>query len=309
MGIFHITEEILLAAAEQPADPARRQTVSQVQEELQKLNLQAFLDQLKAWMPGLLNLGYRLLAAALLLFIGGRLIRVLRRFLKKTFERMDLDLSLSRFLVSVTDAAAYALLIFIAAEKVGIPSASIIALLGSAGLAIGLAIQGSLANFAGGILILVMRPFRVGDYISGGGVEGVVDNIGLVYTTLVTYDNQCITIPNGDLSNTVVTNVTAQEKRRVDISVGIGYGSDLKKAKEIMASLFQNHPLVLWEEDIVVFVSELADSAVIIGARGWTETSHYWQVKWDITEQVKLAFDEAGIEIPFRQVDVNIKRD
>ena len=280
---------------------------AQVEEDLQQLNPNAMLETVKGWMPGLLSFGYRLLIAALIIFIGTRLARIIRRGVRRTCERLELDLSVSRFLVSVVNAAVYALAIFIAAEKIGIPSASIIALLGSAGLAIGLSLQGSLANVAGGLLILLMRPFSVGDYIICSGNEGTVENVGLVYTTLITIDNKKITIPNGTLSSNTLVNVTAQEKRRVDIEVGIGYSSDMKLAKELVRQVYEAHPLVIREDGITVYVGELADSAVMIGGRGWTRTENYWNVRWDILEGVKEAFDKAGIEIPFNQVDVHIR--
>lgn len=267
----------------------------------------AVLNTIKGWTPGLVELGYRLLIAAVIILVGMRLTRSLVKVTQRTFERLNFDLSLSKFLLSVVRAVAYVLVFFIAADQLGVPSASIIALLGSATLAIGLALQGSLANFAGGILILVMRPFGVHDYIVSEGVEGTVTDIGLVYTTLLTVDNKKITVPNGSLSNSVVTNVTVQEKRRVDIRVGISYGSDLKKAKEIVEQIYRSHPFVLAEEGFTVFVEELAESSVVIGARGWTETDHYWQMRWDILEAVKHQFDEAGISIPYRQLDVHVK--
>lgn len=262
---------------------------------------------LKGWTPGLLNFGYRLLIAAVILFIGTRVVRLVRRILKKAFERTELDLSVSRFLVSVSDAGIYALTIFIAADQIGIPSASIIALLGSAGLAVGLSLQGSLANVAGGILIMLMRPFGVKDYIIYSNMEGTVENIGLVYTTLVTVDNKKITIPNGSLSNGAVINVTAQDKRRIDIEVGIGYSSDMKKAKEIIRHIYESHPLILTEDGITAYVGELAASAVIIGGRGWTKTEDYWNVRWALIESIKEEFDRAGIEIPFNQMEVTIR--
>ena len=280
---------------------------AEVQTDLQQLKHHVILDTIRGWTPALLTLAYRLAIAALIIVIGMRAAHSLRKFLKKTFSRMNLDLGLSKFLISLANALAYAITIFIALEKIGIPSASILALLGSATLAIGLSLQGSLANFAGGILILVMRPFSIDDYIICQGVEGTVHNIGLVYTTLVTVDNKKITVPNGNLANDIITNVTAQEKRRVDISVGIGYSSDIKAAKDILNRLYHENPLVLKDETISVFVDQLADSAVILGARGWTATEDYWTVKWQITEQIKEEFDRAGIEIPFNQLDVNLK--
>ncbi len=265
------------------------------------------MTTIKGCAPGLRSVVYTLLIAAVILFVGTRVVRVVRKMLKKTFERMELDLSVARFLVSVADAGIYALSIFIDADQIGIPSASIIALLGSAGLAVGLSLQGSLANVAGGILIMLMRPFVVKDYIIYNGMEGTVEYVGLVYTTLVTADNKKITIPNGSISNGAVINVTAQEKRRVDIEVGIGYSSDMKKAKEIIRRIYEGHPQILREEGITVYVGELADSAVVIGGRGWARTEDYWTVRWAITESIKEEFDRAGIEIPFNQMEVTIR--
>lgn len=279
----------------------------EVQQDLQQLKPNVMLETIKSWTPGLLGFGYRLLMAALIIFIGTRIAKTVCRLLKKTFGRMGMDLSVSKFLISVANAGVYALTIFIAADKIGIPSASIIALLGSAGLAIGLSLQGSLANVAGGILIMLTRPFGVQDYIVCDGVEGTVQNIGLTYTTLVTVDNKKITIPNGSVSNTTIVNVTAQDKRRVDIEVGIGYSSDMKQAKEIIHRIFENHPLVLVDEGITVYVGNLADSSVTIGGRAWTKTGDYWTVRWAVLEEIKEQFDQAGIEIPFNQMDVNIR--
>lgn len=267
------------------------------------------MDTWQAMLPGLVDFGIRMLIAVAILLIGRKVIKWLRKVLRQTFERMNMDLSLSKFLISVINACAYALVLFIAAEKIGVPSASIVALIGSAGLAVGLSLQGSLANFAGGILILIMRPFVVEDYIlcKDSDVEGTVTDIGLVYTTLVTIDNKKVTIPNGTLSNSTVINVTAQDKRRVDIRVGISYASDMKKAKEILQSIYEAQPLVLTEDGITVFVDELAESAIMIGGRGWTKTGDYWTVRWDIIEKIKEQFDGAGIEIPFPQMEVRVR--
>lgn len=301
MILFTTQEATLPSLPETPAIAA------EVQTDLQQLKPHVILDTIRGWMPGLLTLAYRLAIAALIIVIGLKLAGSLRKFLKKTFDRMNMDLGLSKFLISLANATAYAVIIFMALEKIGIPSASIIALLGSATLAIGLSLQGCLANFAGGILILVMRPFSINDYIICPGGEGTVHSIGLVYTTLMTVDNRKIIIPNGNLSNDVITNVTAQEKRRLEIKIGISYYSDIKQAKNILSRLCHEHPLVLKDEDIAVFVDELADSAVILGLRAWTATDDYWTAKWNLTEQLKEAFDAAGIVIPFNQLDVNLK--
>lgn len=275
-------------------------------EDIARLNPNVIIETMKGWIPGLMSFGYRLFAAAVILLIGSRVIKFTSKFLKRTLDKMGLEIGISRFLVSVAKAFQYGILIFIAAEKIGISSASIIALLGSAGIAIGLALQGTLTNLAGGVLILVTKPFKVGDYIISQGGEGQVSNIGVVYTTLVSADNRKIVIPNGTLSNEPMTNVTGMGKRRVDISVGISYTADLKKAKEILQRLFEEHPLVLKEEPIQVFVDSLGDSAVLIGGRAWAASENYWECRWNITEAVKLEYDKAGIEIPFNQIDVHM---
>ncbi len=265
------------------------------------------LDTIKGWGPGLMEVGYRLLIAALILFIGGRIVRVVRKVLQRTFDRTSVDASVGKFLVSVTEMGIYALAVFIAADSLGIPSASIIALLGSAGLAIGLSLQESLKNVAGGILLLLMRPFGIGDFIIFKDVEGTVDSIGLAYTTLTALDNRKITIPNGSIANDVVVNVTVREKRRLNMEVNISYTSDLKQAKEILRQLFENHPLIINEDGIMVFVGELGESAVKLGVRGWAKTEDYWTARWDLTEQIKAEFDRNGIEIPYRKMDVYVR--
>lgn len=281
--------------------------VQEVQQDLEQLKPNVILDTMKSWIPGLITLGYRLLAAGIILAIGFRIARIVRKMLGKTFTRMDMEVSLRKFLLSAVYACICGLAIFVAAEKFGISSGSIIAILGSAGLALSLSLQNMLGNFAGGVAILLMKPFKVGDYIICGSEEGTVSTIGLVYTTLHTMDNRRVILPNGSLSNNNLTNVTAQERRRLEIKVGIGYESDLRKAKEILNRLFEDHPLIMKEEGILVFVDSLGDSAVLLGARAWVATGDYWNVKWELTEKIKLAFDEAGIEIPYKQIDVHQK--
>lgn len=263
-------------------------------------------DTIKNWLPALSGFALDLLAAVFILVIGFKAVGAVRRMAERSFARMEMELSLRKFLLALLQALLYAVLIFMAAERIGIQSSSIIALLGSAGVTLGLALQGSLSNFAGGVLILLMRPFKVGDYIVSEYGEGTVAVIGLVYTTLNTVDNKTVVIPNGSLSNSPITNATAEEFRRLDLVVGISYQADLKKAKEILLDIFSNHPNVLKDHPIQVFVDQLAASSVMIGGRGWTSTDDYWQTRWDITEQIKLRLDEAGIEIPFNQMDVHV---
>ena len=263
-------------------------------------------DTVKNWLPALSGFAMDLLAAVLILIIGFKVVGAVRRMAERSFARMEMELSLRKFLLSLIQVGLYAVLIFMAAERIGIQSSSIIALLGSAGVTLGLALQGSLSNFAGGVLILLMRPFKVGDYIVSQYGEGTVAVIGLVYTTLNTTDNKTVVIPNGSLSNSPITNATAEKFRRLDLTVGISYQADLKKAKDILLDIYTSHPKVLKDHPIQVFVDQLADSAVIIGGRGWTATDDYWQTRWDITEEIKLRLDEAGIEIPFNQMDVHV---
>ncbi len=313
-NLRNMASALIQATAESAADAETTAAILeteavavQIQEDLEHLKPNVILETMKGWIPGLMSFGYNLLAAIVIILIGMRIAKMVRTFLKNTFERAGMDLGVSKFLISAANVGMYAIILFMAADKIGIPSASIIAMLGSAGLAIGLALQGSLSNVAGGILILVTRPFVVGDYIVLNGVEGSVLSIGLTYTTLKTGDNKRITIPNGTVSNTTIVNVTSQDKRRVDVTVGIGYSSSMKHAKDLIQRIFENHPLVLQEEGITVFVGELGNSAVTIGGRAWAKTEDYWTVMWEVTEQIKEEFDAAGIEIPFNQMDVNVR--
>ena len=188
-----------------------------------------------------------------------------------------------------------------------IAATSLAAAFASCGVAIGLALQGSLSNFAGGVLILVMKPFVVGDYVVACGVEGVVKEIGLVYSKLTTTDNREVLIPNGNLANGPITNVSANPTRRVDFTVGVSYTSDLKLAQQILRDLGEKDEARLADQDVTVFVGALGASSVDLGLRVWVDASNYWSCKWRLTEQIKEEFDKAGIEIPFNQLDVHMK--
>lgn len=274
--------------------------------ELQAMDTSAFLDTVKGWIPGILSFGFRVFIAILIYLVGRKVVRMIQKMFRRSFERAGMEISVVKFLHSLIGFCLNAILIFIIAGQLGFNSASIVALLGSAGLALGLALQGSLANFAGSILILIMKPFKVGDYIVTPQSEGTVSVIGLVYTTLMTVDNKSVTVPNGILANSTVTNVTAMSKRRIDLTVGISYDSDLKKAKEILEHIYKDHPNLLQTEELVVYVDKLAESSVILGARGWVLAAHYWSTRWEILESVKLEFDKEGIKIPYTQMDVHI---
>lgn len=278
----------------------------EVQENLEQLRPNVLIDTVKGWMPGLIAFGIKVLIALAVFAVGSRVIKLLYHFLNRSFIRMEMEVSLRKFLLSVLNAAMYCVLVFVVAGQIGVNSASIVALLGSASIAVGLAVQGSLANFAGGVLILMMKPFRVGDYIISKDGEGTVRTIGLVYTVLTTIDNKQVVIPNGTLSNSALTNVTAMDKRKLDIKVGIGYDSDLKQAKKILEEIYLNHPAILKDEPVEVFVDGLEESAVSLGSRGWMRTEDYWKTRWEILEQIKLEFDKAGIQIPYNQLEVHM---
>lgn len=279
----------------------------EVQENLEQLKPNVLLETIKSWGPDLIAFGINLLIALLIFFIGSRIIKLFHHMLERSFKRMDMEVSLRKFLLSVLNAGMYCLLAFIIAGQIGVNSASIVALLGSASIAIGLAVQGSLANFAGGVLILMMKPFRVGDYIVSKDGEGTVRTIGLVYTILTTADNKQVVIPNGTLSNSALTNVTAMKNRRLDVLIRISYGSDLKIAKDVLEKIIKNHPGILKEEPMEVFVSDLTDQGVILGGRGWTLMENYWTVRAEVLEQIKLRLEEAGIEISFNPLTVYAK--
>ncbi len=276
---------------------------------LQDLKPDAVAARMKSLLPGMMNFGIRLLIVAVIVLVGIRIINSAKKFLEKTFERMEMELSLRKFLIALANAMMYLLLGLIAAEKLGFNPTSIIAVIGSAGVAIALSLQESLSNFAGGIVILIMKPFAVGDYIVVSQAEGTVTSIGLIYTELLTFDNKSVVIPNGGLANSSITNVTAEDSRRLDFSVGISYGSDLKRAKEILFEAADTHPFALHEEGRMpeVMVLELGESAVILGCRVWVRTENYWKLKFYLTETVKCQFDESGIVIPYRQVNVHIE--
>lgn len=255
------------------------------------------------------HLGLRVVLAALAFLIGVQLIRLIRHVLKKALGRSRVDDSAVSFIDSFVKFGMYFILILTIASGLGVDAASIIALLGSASVAIGLAVQGSLSNFAGGVLLLILKPFAPGDYIKdGSGNEGTVNSIDVFYTHLVTPDHKSIVLPNGTLANGSITNYTKCPTRRLDISVGISYKDDIKRAKEVLTGLLTDDPAVLKDEEVLVFVDTLGDSSVILNLRCWTRQSDYWTAKWRLTEETKYTLDGAGISIPYPQMDVHVDK-
>lgn len=215
---------------------------------------------------------------------------------------------MAQFIDSLLKIVLYVLLIISIATNLGVDTASVAAVIASAGVAIGLALQGSLSNFAGGVLILLLKPFVVGDYIIEDTCknEGTVKEIQLFYTKLTTIDNRTIVIPNGTLANNSLTNVTDKDERRLDLKIGISYEADLKEAKKIIAKLLEKEARIRTDKEILIFVDELAASAVVLGVRAWVKTEDFWDVKWKFLEDVKQEMDSAGIEIPYQQVAVHM---
>ncbi len=253
-----------------------------------------------------LHLGIRVLLAIVFFFIGTQLIKLVLKIMKKSMERAKVETGAIQFMSSFVKAALYILLILVLASSFGVDDASIIAILGSAGLAFGLALQGSLSNLAGGVLIMVLKPFKVGDYIvDGTGKEGVVTEIQIFFTKLLTVDNKTIILPNGALANNCITNVTAQATRRLDLPVSISYGSDIKLAKDILMDVIKKDEAVLKDKEMLIYVNELGESAVNVFVRFWVKTDDYWTARFRVIENCKLALDEAGVQIPFPQLDVH----
>ncbi len=266
-----------------------------------------YLEQAKEFLTTQgVEFGLMILKAILIQVVGMWIIKTLSKTFNKVLEKRKVDPSLLPFLKSLFYNILFVLLILSVLTSVGIEVTSFIAILGAAGLAIGLALQGTLQNFAGGVILLTLRPFKVGDYIDGGGHAGSVREISIFNTVLMTPDNKKIIIPNGGLSNSSITNYSAEDTRRVDLTFGIGYDDDIKKAKELLDTIVTSDERILKEPAHQIAVSELADSSVNFVVRPWVKAPDYWGVYFDLQEKVKLEFDKADISIPFPQRDVHI---
>lgn len=252
------------------------------------------------------SFGLKLLGAIIVLIIGSRLIKILSKWIKNSPKLDKLDNSLRSFLVSFSKIVLYIVLIITVAMILGIPATSFITILASCGVAIGLALQGSLSNFAGGLMILFFKPFKVGDFIEAAGESGTVKDISVVYTTLLTPDNKRITIPNGTLTNSVIENYSSEKLRRVDMNFNVAYNCDTQKVKEIIEGEIGALEKALKEPKPFVRLTAHGDSALTFTARVWCKNSDYWDVNLDLTENIKAAFDKNEIEIPYNQLDVHI---
>jgi len=274
-----------------------------IPEEMSVDKMQGYIDQV----IGLgIEWGPKLISAILFLVIGLWVIKKVISVLNKGFEAGNTDPTLAKFLGNMASIVLKALLFISAAGMIGIETTSFIAILGAAGLAIGLALQGSLANFAGGVLILLFRPYKVGDFVEAQGVMGTVAEIQIFTTVIKTGDNKRIIVPNGAVSNGIITNFSAEATRRVDFVFGIGYNDDIAKAKETLQRIFAEDDRVFSDPEPFVVVSELADSSVNFTCRVWVNAPDYWAVYFGTTEKVKITFDAENISIPYPQTDVHM---
>lgn len=255
--------------------------------------------------------GLKLIVSLIIFGVGLKVIKYLIKLMEKFFEKSKVDVSLSKFLISASRLMLKILLIVIVIENLEIPTTSIIAVIGATGIGIGMALQGSLANLTGGILILLLRPFKVGDFIEerAFGHEGIVEDIQVFYTTLRTRDNKVITLPNGNLSNNSVINHSTMLIRRVDLTFGVAYEEDTKAVKDAIKQVINKHPLIIKDKEPYINICEHGDSSVNYAVLVWCNTQDYLQVKFDLIEQMKIKFDQENISIPYPHMDVNIIND
>lgn len=271
-----------------------------------------FLEKLLENLPEMIiDFGLKVLLAVLILIFGLQFIKIFRKIIKKSLNKANADVGVTQFIDSFVKIGLYVVLIMIIATGFGVNVTSVIAVLGSAGVAVGLALQGSLSNLAGGVLILILKPFKVGDYIieDANKNEGTVTEIQIFYTKLTTGDNRVIILPNGSLANTSLTNVTQAPYRRLELIVGISYESDLKKAKQLLSQMLDEDEKVIQEKDKNVYVDMLDQSSVNLGIRCWFLKEDYLEGKWRLTEQIKLIFDENNVSIPYPQMQLHFEKE
>ena len=268
-----------------------------------------FIETMEGYIPKLIAFGINVLIAILIFVVGKFIIKFILKIFNRFMDRAGVEISVKKFLDSLLKAALNVILIVIICGQVGIQTTSFVALLTSVGVTIGLALQGSFSNFAGGVLILLLKPFKVGDYIVDGssGKEGTVQRIDLFYTIIITVDNKQITIPNGNLSNTHITNASAFDTRRVDIKIGVSYDSDVEQARKLIQKIGQDEQARLPEKEAEAYILELAASEVTMVLRVWVKTEDYWGAYFRLNEQLKKTLDNAGIEMPYNQLDVHIR--
>ncbi len=270
---------------------------------LKQINIDKYIEMVTYWVT---TYSVKIIAALLVLVIGKWLARRITNVITRLMEKNKVDITLVRFLDSIMYYSFMVMVVIAAAGQLGINTTSFLTIVGAAGLAIGLALKDSLSNFASGVMLVLFRPYRVNDYVDIGGVAGNVVSISLFTTELNTVDNQKVIVPNASITSNVITNVTANPTRRVDLVIGIGYNDDIKKAKEVIQGVLAEEKRILPEPAPLIAVSELADSSVNFVVRPWVKTGDYWGVYFALHENIKLALDANGISIPFPQQDVHM---
>jgi len=273
------------------------------------MDFKQILTNLFTWITEFaMSFGLKLLAALAVLLIGFKITKLIIKLIVKSKGFHRIDAGAQTFIKSFLNIVLKALVILTAASILGVPMTNFVAAIGSIGLAIGLAMQGSLSNVAGGLMILIFHPFRIGDFITANGVSGSVKEINILYTVLDTPDNVRIVVPNGELSNATVQNYSVNDTRRCDVDFGVGYGSDMKLVIKLLTDLVNSHELVLKDKDIFVKIGSFDESQITVKVRAWVNASDYWTLYFDLLEKGKELFDANGIEIPFPQLDVHLDK-
>lgn len=249
--------------------------------------------------------GIKILLALVIYIVGKWVVGMVASFLQKTMDARNIDPTITKFVGSIAYYMMFAFVIIAALGQLGVQTASVVAIIGAAGLAVGFALQGTLSNFAAGVMMILLRPIKVGDFVEVAGEAGVVSEVAIFATTLLTGDNKTVIISNSSVMGGNITNYSTQPERRVDLVVGVGYGSDLDQVKSELKAIADAESRILHDKGVTIGVSELADSSVNLVFRTWVNSGDYWPVRFDLTEQVKKRFDAAGIEIPFPQMDVH----
>lgn len=252
--------------------------------------------------------GVNILAAIVILFIGNIIVKTISNSVAKLLEKKQMDQAVVHFISSLVRYVLFVIVLIAALGKVGVQTASVVAVIGAAGLAVGLALQGSLANFAAGVLIVAFRPFKAGDYVEIGGVAGSVESIQIFQTVLTTPDNKMIVVPNGSVISSAIVNYSRHATRRIDYVIGVSYKADLKKTKEVILRVLESESRLLQTPAPTVGVVALADSSVNFVVRPWVKTAEYWDVYFDLLQAIKEGLDAEGIEIPFPQMDVHLNK-
>lgn len=307
--IYFIQEEAAEVAATEAQEVATEVAAdSSVAESIDTVLSYDFNTLKDIIIDGALSICWKIIVALAIFYVGRWVIRRILRLLDKLYERKSVEVSIRGFLSNIVNVLLYVAVVLMIVQTIGVDTTSLVAMLASAGLAIGMALSGTLQNFAGGVMILVLKPYRVGDYIEAQGEEGIVVNIGLFTTTLHTVDKRVIYIPNSSISTSVIDNYSTSATRRVDWTVKVEYGTEPEAVRKTLIDIMSADSRISKENKPVVFLTELADSSVIFSARAWVKNEDYWDVKFDINEKIYTELPRRGISFPYPQLDVTIKK-